>query len=800
MGMWRSYCSAAVRDLSRSGIYAVINIVGLAVGFAAAMLIFLFVRDELSYDRFFAGYESVFRISMDYRPSEGKVTLTDFTNHEIAGWLRLNLPEIQAIARIAPDERSIRHGAFEANQLVYWADPDFFTVFPLKAIAGDPGAALARPDGIVLTRSMARKYFGRDTPIGETLELDRQHPMQVMAVLEDLPSRTHLDISVVASGRAAFSSLTALDSQPPRQHISTDVYTYFRLRPGSSVEDVRRQLPRLVSHNASFPSGTLSLPVLAVSEIHLHPAGLGAMKPAGDRRTLYAVCIVGALIVLLATINFVNLMTARASKRAIEVGVRKAFGASRHHLIVQFIGESIAYVALSTLLATAVVELLVPYYNSFLGRSIEFDYWSLSSSTAFAITMMLTVGILAGFYPAFVLSGFRPTKVLKGDVILSGAAGSIRQALVVLQFAILIGLMIVATIIYQQTYYATKTRMRVDGEHLLLIENASSNSFVNAVRTLHGVRAVTRSRGVPMNNFLTQAAFQWAGGQPTIVALSFIDSDFLEFYGFRPLAGRFFTREDGAKAGTGEHPESMPVVINETLLRKLSFAGPEHAINQPLVQSGTADGAQLLIIGVTPDFPVDSVSDEIRPTIYIVDPAQLSLLSVRLVGDEVPQTLDQIDQLWSRWGEPQPIKKTFFETYLQQMYEDITRQWRLFSIFSAVAVLLACLGLFGLSVHAVQRRTKEIGIRKAVGAMSSDILRLLLWQFSQPVIWANLIAWPVAAFFMNRWLHGFAYHIDLEFWVFPMAGLMALTIALVTVISHSFIVARASAITALRHE
>jgi putative ABC transport system permease protein len=808
----RNYLAAALRNLARNKVYAGINIVALAIGFATAMLIALYVHDELNYDRFIPGYQQIYRVEMLASSPGRHVAVVEAVNHEIAGWLKSEFPSIVATARMVPTSAPLRHGEIEAIDDAYWADPSLFAVLPLKVIAGDLRTALEAPDGIVLTRSIARKYFGVDAPIGATLELARKYPLRVTAVLEDLPATTHLKVRIVISGRAAFSPLTSLDSRPPDAGIHADSYTYFRLGRGASIEEIRRRVPDLMQQHSKTLGAGVSLATIPIAEMHLRPAGMFPMKPSGDLGSIRAAAVIGVLIVFVACVNFVNLMTARAAERAVEVGIRKASGAGRHDLVRQFIGESLIYVALGTLLALAAVELILPEFNSLLDRSADtaaapglFEYFHSPIRVAAVVAALLATGVLAGSYPAFVLSTFRPALVLNSMPARVAGSATVRQVLVVLQFAILIGLILATTVVYRQTVYAMQDGQRIDTDQVLLVyvnPEEENEPFKNSVRSLSAVRGLTSSGWLPTNF----GALQWGVRLPdgTLKNLSFapVDFGFFEFYGLRPLAGRLFARQHGTDAvptGSGP-PAQLSVVINATAMRALGFATPESALGSSVRGMPGAGSANLTVIGVIPDFPMDSIRQAVKPTLYYVDQKLLGVLDIRLAGRDIPETLQAIDRLWSRSGKPRPIARTFLDDFYRQLYSEINLQSRLFGVFAAVAVFLACLGLLGLSVFTVQRRTKEIGIRKAMGASSGDILRLLLWQFTQPVLWANLIAWPLGALALNRWLHGFAYHVDLEPWMFATAGAAALVIAVFTVGTHCLLVSRGKPVSALRYE
>jgi putative ABC transport system permease protein len=802
--MVRNYLAAALRNLARNRLYATINIIGLSVGFAAAILIGLFLRHELTFDRFIPGYENVYRLRMQLIVPNGPGTNA---SDDARGWipelLKLEFPQIEAMTRVAHvfGGVSLRHGDVETlEDRFYWADSNFFEVLPLRVIAGDIKTALTRPDGLVLTRRMARKYFGSDTPLGETLEVDRKTTLTVTAVLADLPSNTHLNTELFGSG---------VSRDGPEGVFAQRAYVYLRLSP-AGVESLRAAMPDFIDRHFPSPaalgktSDVSKYQLVNLGDIHLYPAAAFAMTPVADPRTLRAIALIGALILLVASINFVNLMTARAARRAVEVGIRKVSGSGRSHLILQFIGESLIYALLGTIIALALVELLLPRLNAFLDRDIVLSYTDAPLLTGI-VALVLSVGTLAGAYPALVLSAFRPAAVLKGGPVPATGSGRVREMLVVLQFAILIGLILATAIVYRQTAFGLQQGLRFDDDQLLAIETppyaCEVAPFRTAVESLPGVRSTACSMNF-LNNFGT-GPYIAPDGREVFLQSSLIGAGLFELLGLKPVAGRFFERGRLVDAipplkdivvGTPYH-----VVINETAVRQLGFASPSDAIGKLILFKAGGDRRE--IIGVVPDFSRDSVRRPIEAMYYENSAGWFTQLNVKLKGSEIPETLKAIDKLWDLTAnQPRPISRAFYQQYVQDLYRDLTQQSRLFAYLSAVALFLAGLGLFGLAAFTAERRTREIGVRKALGAESRDILRLLLWQFSKPVLWATLLAWPVAAWIMHRWLQGFAYHTDLAPWLFVAATAIALCIALVTVTTHSLLVARARPVMALRHE
>jgi putative ABC transport system permease protein len=822
--MFGNYLAAALRNLSRNRLYAGVTIFGLTIAFASAILIGLYLRHELTYDRFISGYERTYLVTQTIVPRGKPPFKLDDTSASLAAELKLASPEIQYAARIASGfPPNVRHGDVSLSERNFvWADPDFFKALPLPALAGDPQTALEAPDALVLTRAGARKYFGQDRPIGGRLMVDGA-PMRVAAVIEDLPSNSHLAGDVFASALSPASVLRQLDKAG---FSANSNLTYLRLKPGASKQAMdrdlqafvaRRLMPILGAQNPDQPFDSYTVRLKPLASIHLDPADGGDPKPGADVKVLAGIGVIGVLIVLVAAINFVTLMTARASRRAVEVGVRKALGAGRRDLIGQFMGEAMIYVAVALVLAVALAELLLPAVNAALQRKIAFDYLTNPALLPAMLGVALLTAVLAGLYPALVLSSFRPALVLKGGPIASGAGGvAVREALVVAQFAVLVTLVLATATIFRQTAYALKdaTHTNKDGV-LMLFAAPCTDSLRDAVRAVPGVRlaACASPSAVELShsNDMVQA-----NGYYRMLSYAPVDFGFFEVYGVKPVAGRLFREDrpgdDGGKLG--ENPP--PIVVNEAAVRAIGYRSPHTAIGKPVTWHFLSHLALNAldappppyrtseIVGVIPDISFGSVRQKVPPTFYYVGPKTDVLgslaLNIKLAPEHRAETVQAIDRLWTSIGRGQPLQQYFADQFLLRLYIDNLIQGGFIGVCALIAISIAALGLFALSAFTAERRTKEIGVRKAMGATSGDILKLLLWQFTKPVLWANLIAWPAAFLLLRWWLSGFAYHVDVAPWTFAAAGAAALVIAWATVLAHALNVARAKPVSALRYE
>ncbi|HEY4031214.1 MAG TPA: ABC transporter permease [Caulobacteraceae bacterium] len=818
--MFGNYLSAAIGNLARNRLHAAISIAGLAIGFAAAILIALYARDEFSYDRFIPGGQHTYLVAITAKTPRAPAVESLVSEVWTAPLMKLQFPEVADAVRLQKSFSPplVKLGDYRAaEQHFYWADPGFFRVLPLRAIAGDPASALDQPDGLVITRAMARKYFHRDAPLGAALLVDG-HPLRVAAVLEDPPSNTHLDGDFYASSLSAFSAIKQSEKMNGVGDFYLNTLTYIRLKPGARAEGVEQAMPRFFRERMPIEPSVLQAVgaasetgrLVPLADIHLRRADQGEMKPQGNPQVVAAIALVGVLIVIIATINFVTLMTARAGRRALEVGVRKAAGATRGDLIAQFMGEAVVQVLLAMLAAAALAELLLPAVNAFLQRRMSLNYLGDPGLDLGMLAFALVVGLAAGAYPALVLSSFNPSAALKGGVVRAGGSALVRQGLVIAQFSILITLIVMTVTVARQTAFALNEGMRVDKDQTLIAFVAPCTSnFRDEVRALPGVAAAGCS-GSSVLAFNSLSDGVRLGDQRQSLEADPIDFGFFDVYGLTPLAGRLFDR---TRPEDGLHPDpdaASNLVLNETAARALGFASPAQAVGRTLSWHGAPTASTrppparpARVIGVVRDFTFGDVRARIRPTVYYVGPKTAlysTALNIRLKGRDIPQTLAALDRVWAQVGDGRPMIRTFTSQFMMFRYRAALAQGAVIAVCAMLALVIASLGLIALSAFTAEQRTREIGVRKAMGAGAGDIVRLLVWQFTKPVLWANLIAWPVAFMVMSRWLQGFAYHVDLQPGFFLLAAGAAVTIAWLTVSAQAVAAARAKPVDALRYE
>jgi putative ABC transport system permease protein len=817
----RSYLATGVRQLVAQRLYSAINIVGLAIGLASVVLISLYVRYELSYDAFFPNADRIFRISRDYYAREGAPDRVPASNNApVAPALLEDFPEIERVARVFGSEVLIRRGEaayYEAH--FRWADPALLDIFSLDWLAGDPRTALSRPDSIVLTESLARRYFGAENAFGATMTLDNQTDVTVTGVVRDLPGNTHLDFEALAplEGIARGGDMRVLE----QWNSNTDFHTYLELREGAKIGEVESRIPDFMTRRFDPEMSAASgMTIMNVRDIHVRSTRDEEWKPPTSLATIYSSATIAALILLIACINFVNLATARGAKRAREVGVRKSLGASRAQLIGQFVGESVAMAAIAMLVATVIVELALPPFRAFVGADLTLGYFGPGGAAPWLALLASAVGVSAGIYPAFYLSAFSSAKVLKGDVSRGIAGARFRNVLVTAQFAIAIVLFICTAVVYEQTRFARDLDLGFDKDRVLVLGSSLRTAGMRRqwgalkaeLERVPGVVSVTASHYTPFSWDDNRLSARRAGTETTSrIQFMAVDYGFFETYRIEVLHGRGFSpsfASDVLVAPTADGPraDAGGFVLNESAARLLGFE-PESAPGQsleilagPLIAPGP-------VVGVVRDTYFESVAVPLRPMIYLLGAEPrgafynfIDMVSVRVDGSDLRRTLAGIDAAWSNALPNEPIVRHFLDDDFDAQYRSEQRQMQLFTAFAALAIFVACLGLLGLACYSTERRTKEIGIRKALGGTVWDVVRLFTTEFSKLVLLANLVSWPLAYLAMQRWLAGFAYRIDLGPIVFAGSALIALAVALLTVGAVAARAASAKPLNSLRYE
>ena len=835
--MWRNYLSVAIRTLAKSRAYAAINIVGLAIGMAACLLILLFVRYETSFDANLPGAENAYQFQTTFMDRQtGESEHLQMTAYVTKAALQKDFPQIEnAVYSLATRPIALKDGqAIEIDDAQY-VDGNLFDIVRFPFLVGDPANALARPGQMVMGEGEAIRFFGSpQAALGKTLTLvsrGKSLDFTVSGVVAGPTRQSHMKVGIV--GRIDMAAANADQPQFLTNWGWQSGWVYLRMKPGTDVAALNAQLPAWKKRNIPDQiSGTqrynagddTDFAMVNIRDIHLGEAQGGAMTPGNDRRSIVTFGAIALLILGMACVNFTNLATARASQRAREVAIRKVLGATRRQLIVHFLGESILIAAVAMVIALTVVELALPGVASFLKADLTLDYLGANGVLLPALLLVTAVGIASGIYPAFVLSGFKPASVLKANKSSAEAQGSgrLRNVLVVAQFAVSIGLIICTAVVYAQTVYARSTDPGYKRDGLIQIESVARrqtwpqlDAFVREVSRVPGVQSVGRTGiGIAtLNN--TNNGIQLPGRvEPVTLGSYGVDAGFFRTADMKLLAGRTFDEARPKDDATTPFPPDLEadralarrgihVVANALAVERLGFKSPQDAIGKTVLTSIDEEIGGVMpttIIGVVADTRFRSIRDPIDPILFRFERLGHIAMLVRYDTADPAGVNRRIEALWQRLFPDVPYDGAFSEDVVGRLYAADAARAQMFAGFAILAVVIGCLGLFGLAAFTAERRTKEIGIRKVLGARTRDIVQLLVWQFSQPVLLANLIAWPIAWWLMRDWLNGFDQRIDLDPGLFLGAGALALLIAVLTVAGHSYRIARAKPIVALRYE
>ncbi len=808
-----------LRPFRRHRLFAAINLLGLAIGLAGFLLVALYVLGEAKVDRFFSEPDRLYRVANTLNlPGRPPFVLRD-SGANMAPILEREFPDVERAARLQPQTATFLKGSETLRVEIAWADPDLLKVLDLPLAMGDRDTALAKPDGLVLDPELARRLFGDANPLGRTVELEGGILMTVTGLMEELPAASHLTIEALAADAARGPA--SFDRQTAPSWSQGGAMTYLRLAPGADPEALRARLPDFAKRHATglpppdMMPNFLVLRLDRVSDIYLHAPAVNDMA-SGDAHILSILVGVALLILAIAIVNYTNLATALAMQRAKEVGVRKVSGALRRQLIALFLGESIGMALAATLLALGLVELLMPAFNALVERSLSLRAVLMPEFLVLLMATPLIVGFLGGLYPAVILSSHRPADVLKGRGASPGA-GRLAAVLVVAQFAVSIALVIATLTIQRQVDHARTANLGYATDQLVFIGNLphEDDRVLTLRRQLEeypGFTAVTLSTIVPSQRNESISSVNVIGrdvppGQEPMVSQWSIDLNFLETYRIPLIAGSG-PPPDWSPAESRIDPEDgQPVeaanrylLLTEEAVRRIGLGTPEQALGTQLAIGPDGPRFPSTVVGVTSDLRFRTARHAPEPMVLTFSETG-HFVTVRLgPGDPRPH-LEFLDRAVSAvFPEVKDVRRLFVDAQIENLYRAEAKQAQIFATFALLAILLASMGLFGLSALAAARRTKEIGIRRVVGAGVLDIVRLLAWQFTRPVLLANLLAWPVAWWLLSRWLEQFAVRIELGPTPFVLAMSAALVAAVATVTVHAVRVALAPPIQALRYE
>lgn len=804
--MIKNYLRIAFRNLLRYKGFALINISSLTIGIIGCLVIGLFVWDELQYDKNIPGGENIYRL-YDQRTHDNSITYAACVAPAYASFLENQYPETDTACRVLMlGDKFLIERKEEKNyeERGWFAESSFFRIFPFKFFKGNPATALAAPSTVVITRELANRYFGNEDPLGKTIKVDKQD-FTVTGVLDQLPSHFHFNFHYLMSLASAEIPQERMEKWTWHQF-----YTYVKLKPGTSVRQLQDKFQGYLKKEilpAYANTGSTVLPFFQpLKDIHLQSADFiydNAVR--GNETYVKALVIVALFVLLIACFNFVNLSTARSLRRAKEIGVRKVIGAQRKQLVVQFIAETVLLSFLSMLLAIAATFFIVPALNHFTGKSIQFNLFASPLLAGIILIAAIVTGILAGIYPALVLSGFQPIRVLKNLKLGKGGGAWLRQGLVVIQFALSVLLIVSTTIVYRQTKYLNDKNLGFSKEQVVYFQvrgdvTQNLETFKSELRNSPNIVAVTSGYGLPGDQYAGDHVKIPGSNQKDYSANLFIgDHDYIKTLGLKIIAGRDFSKNMSTDA-------KEAFIINETAVKEFGFGTPEKAIGQRIdweewsPQDSLNPVKKGKVIGVVEDFHYKSLHEKVTASVIQIYPQVTFKIAAKLKQANIKNTLASITNTWNRFSPGYPIDYKFMDETFGNMYTSEEKLGKLLGIFTIMAIIVGCMGLFGLAAFSAEQRRRELGIRKVLGASLLDIIGLMSANFLLLVTIAALIAFPIAWFAMNDWLKDFPYRINISWWIFVLAILAALAIALITVSFQSIKAAVASPVKSLRTE
>ena len=811
--MFINYLKIAFRNLMRKKFYSAINILGLSIGITCSFLIFLFIQSELSYDKHYENADNIYRLGVEYNIG-GKIDRYCNIPRPIGPTLKAIYPEILEYTRLCGVNGLRTHKAmieFEENKFIcdkiFAADSSFFKVFKNEFLKGNPEDALVQPNSIVLTESYAKRIFGVQEPFGKTITIDNEYEMNVVAVIKDIPGKTHMEYEAIVPWNVAYRE------GEENVWYGWHTYTYIMFPDNYDITEFETKFQEFYEEymieTFERANGTCAIILQPLKSIHLNSNLTWEAYPNGNIMNIYIFSIIAIFLLVIACINYMNLATARSAYRGREVGLRKIFGSFRSSLIWQFITESIIIALFATIVAIGLAELVLPLFNNLLVNNVEINFINNPVHIFGLLGLAIIIGFFAGIYPAFYLSAFVPIRVIKGNLEKGLKGASLRKILIVIQFSISIALIIGTLIVLQQIDFAKNKELGFNKENIMVIsikdtlvdkqiqvikEEFLSNPNISAVATSYNLP------GIELNHTTVYAENNEGGFDPVGCQFMQIDYDFVDLLNMKITEGRNFNRNMDSSIYDG-------MLINESAIRK--FGWKENALEKGISFGQDSEGniLKLNVLGVIKDFHVGSLHSLIQPIVIFLIPDEGDVfysrhkrLFIRLKNENILETVKHVRDEWSRIDPNNPIDYVFLDDNFDKLYKAEEKLINLFSYFSFITVFIACLGLLGLASFTAEQRTKEIGIRKVLGASVSNITFLLSKEFIKWVLIANIIAWPVAFYAMSNWLQNFAYRIHIGLGVFILSGIIAMLIAIFTVSYQAIKAANSNPVKALKYE
>lgn len=788
--MIRHYLTIAFRNIIRNKVFSFITIAGLSIGMATSVLILLWVMDELNFDKFHTNIDRIYCIIEQQDYSDGQVLHTNNTPFALKEELLTNYPEVEKASRTI--WMGNRPMSFEDKVLttgpVCFVDPDFLEVLTFNLLTGDPNS-LKEPNTILITEQVAQAFFGDDDPVGKTLKMDGQHEFEVGGVLADVPENSTFQFNVlipfVQMEKIFERDLNSWGNNWPR--------TTIVLKEDAAPEDLELKIEDLCKEHGQENT---SLFLKALSKDHLY-------SNSGENNRIqyvYLFLAIGVIILIIASVNFVNLSTAKSEERAMEVGVRKVAGANRWSLVNQFFTEKLLLVIISLLIAIFLTASLTPLFNSISGKNLEFNFFQSPNLLFVFAGVGLLSTVLSGIYPSLVLSSFSPVRALKSMVSVNKKRGvSLRSSLVIFQFSLSIILIISAFVVLSQLDFIKSFNLGYNAENLIYIELPGESRqlhepFSNEILQIPGVMSLTKADKPPFWGGNSSWGYDWEEKDPelkVLICMMWVDKNYFDVMGIPFQGGKTFS--DRFENYSLEEVENVDVILNAEAIRRMK-------LQAPVGKFFGRDGTKGTVVGVTEDFNFESLRRGVEPLVMLPLQNEPNVIIARIQKDNIHETLEHIEQSWKKINPSSPFLFGFFDNRLQEMYQGEVRISQLFEYFTVIAIFIASLGLLGLSSFSIQRKTKEIGIRKAVGAPVSSILILLTKDFVRWVLIAFVIACPIAWFSMSQWLENFAYKTNLSWWIFASAGLLALLVAIFTVSFQTLKASLKNPVDSLRYE
>jgi putative ABC transport system permease protein len=803
--MFKNYFKTAWRSLLRKKMFSLTNILGLTVGLASVIFILIWIQNELSYDRYNINAERTYRVSREFLNADGSTNIhLAAIALPFAPLLEKNFPEVEKITRFLQDNDVMRYQQkkFSESKII-WGEDDFFDVFTYRFIEGDTHTALLNPNTVVITQDVAKKYFNNKDPLNQTIYYgDQQVPLKVTGVIANVPGNAHFHFDFLIS-------FITLQQFIPKEEYSNDwggnnYYTYLLLKENTDPKILEAKFPAFLNKSLPAFNGLSAgksnkLHLQKITDIHLYSHLMGEAEPNSDIKYVYIFGCIAFFILLIACINYMNLTTALALSRLKEVGVRKVIGAERRQLFFQFFTESTLLTVIALLFSLGTVYLLLPLFEKFNDTVYSFSTKQFALLGTGVFILLLFTALLAGSYPSFYISGFRPIVILRGRLQKSSFNFSLRKILVVFQFTISIVLIIAVLVISGQLNYMQNANLGFNKNWVMVlpVNDSIRNNFETVKNMLlrnTNIESASFSSRIPSGQLLDEqdAKLETNRGMQQInfrLSCIFTDFDYLKTFRMQIASGRDFSKDFTTDS-------TNAFIVNEAAVRAAGWKSDEDAINKS-IEYGERKGK---VIGVVKDFNFESLEKPIMPIVFYIAPVARRVFSIRLTGNNLQSTIDYVKNVWQQFAPAMDFSYSFLDERLYNLYKAEQRLSSIYMLFAGIAIFIACLGLFGLATFMAEQRTKEIGIRKVLGASVTGIASLLSKDFLKLVVTALVIATPVAWWAMHNWLQNFAYHINISWWIFLLAGFVSVFIALITVSFQAIRAALANPVKSLRTE